>query len=384
VLLHDSIVVHRRRGKQLSDLEGELVTTPTRRRDLCVWLLLGHKAGDNTQVRALAAVLNWPTEERVLRYRPWELLTNRLLGATLLGVNRTTSDQLTPPWPDLVISSGRRNEPVARWIQRQSGGRTRLVHIGRPWADPARFDLIVSTPQYALPARENLLMNVLPMHRLSAQQLNAAADQWRSRFAALPGPLTTVLLGGNSGATIFTPAKAQRMGQQVNGLVRRQGGSVLVTDSARTPAKAFDAFMAQIEVPHHVHRWGSAAVENPYHAFLALADQFVVTADSMSMVSEAVTRLKPLYLFSLDDGPDWYQRAYNYAWTPLTHRLAMRYGPERMKRDVNRILNELIAQGRAIWLGDEFPMSNPLLPIEDGALHAAMRVAALFGPEARG
>ena len=31
-----------------------------------------------------------------------------------------------PPWPELVITAGRRNEPVARWIQREAGGRERV------------------------------------------------------------------------------------------------------------------------------------------------------------------------------------------------------------------------------------------------------------------
>ena len=112
-----------------------------------VWLLVGHKAGDNAQVRALAARLGWPCEEKRIVYRPWELLANRLLGATLAGIDRSGSDALERPWPDLVISSGRRNEPVARWIRQCSGGRTRIVHIGRPWASPAAFDLVIATPQ---------------------------------------------------------------------------------------------------------------------------------------------------------------------------------------------------------------------------------------------
>ena len=345
---------------------------------MSVWLLLGHKAGDNNQVLALASKLGWHWQERRLRYQPWELLSNRLIGVTLVGVNKRESDALTPPWPDLVITSGRRNEPVARWIRQQSGQRTRLVHVGRPWAALDCFDLIVSTPQYELPARANVLVNDLPMHRLTRSELERAAQTWSDSLNHLPAPRTTVLLGGNSGAFVFTPEKAARLGRQVNGLVRGQGGSVMVTDSARTPADAFDAFVEQLQVPVHVHRWGSRSARNPYQAFLQLADQFVVTADSMSMVTEAAFMQKPLYLFSLDDGPDWWRRAYNYKWTPLTHRLAMKVGPGRMRRDVSRILDNLVYEGRAVWLGDSFPHGQPLSPLKDGAITAALRIAELF------
>ena len=105
-----------------------------------LWLLMGYKAGDNTQVLALAEALDWPFEAKKIVYRPTELLTNLLLGPTLAGVQRNNSSALVPPWPDLVITAGRRNEPVARWVKAHSRGHTRLVHLGRPWADPKHFE----------------------------------------------------------------------------------------------------------------------------------------------------------------------------------------------------------------------------------------------------
>ena len=99
-----------------------------------VWVMMGHKAGDNSQILALAEALGWPFEIKRLTYRPTELLTNLLAPLTLLGIVRRRSSPLAPPWPDLIISAGRRNEPPCRWIQARAGKRVRLVHCGRPWA----------------------------------------------------------------------------------------------------------------------------------------------------------------------------------------------------------------------------------------------------------
>ncbi len=123
---------------------------------ITVWCLLGKKAGDNTQVRALAEELGWGYEEKHIAARPWELLCHLGGGVTLAGIDRSRSSALAAPWPDIVLSAGRRNEPVARWIQRQSGGRTRLVHIGRPWAPLSAWDLVITTPQYFLPEQANI------------------------------------------------------------------------------------------------------------------------------------------------------------------------------------------------------------------------------------
>jgi mitochondrial fission protein ELM1 len=85
-----------------------------------VWVMLGHKAGDNSQVLALAEALGLPFEEKHFVYRPAELVTNMLLGPTLAGVVTRKSSPLSAPWPDLIISAGRRNEPICRWIQQQA------------------------------------------------------------------------------------------------------------------------------------------------------------------------------------------------------------------------------------------------------------------------
>ena len=128
-----------------------------------VWVLLGHKAGDNNQVIALAESLGVPFAEKRMRYRPTELWSNLLLGPNLLGISRVCAGQLRPPWPKLVISAGRRNEPVARWIRQQAGPAVRLVHVGRPWARPERYDLIISTPQYCLDRYPNVMIFELPL-----------------------------------------------------------------------------------------------------------------------------------------------------------------------------------------------------------------------------
>ncbi len=153
-----------------------------------VWAMMGHKAGDNSQILALAEGLGWPFETKHLVYRPTELLTNRLAPRTLLGIVRRRSSPLVPPWPDLIISAGRRNEPAGRWIQAQADRRVRLVHCGRPWASLDCFDLVVTTPQYRLPERPNVLHNTTPLQQVSEARLEAARALWGPRLARLPRP----------------------------------------------------------------------------------------------------------------------------------------------------------------------------------------------------
>lgn len=333
---------------------------------ISVWCLLGRKAGDNTQVLALAEELGLGYEQKLILARPWELLAHFGPGATLAGIDRTQSSALQAPWPDLVISAGRRNEPVARWIRQQSGGRARLVHIGRPWAPLDDWDLIVTTPQYFLPEQANIRHNTLPLHRMPDTALAAAGEALCTRFASLPRPWIAVLLGGDSGQFVFTADKGRRLAQLCNKLADASGGSLLLTDSPRTPRAAGDALQAALSATHIYHRWGDSG-DNPYSGLLDQADVFVVTGESMSMLAEAAAMAKPLYIFDMGDGDTpWWQLPHAYRYKPLSHRLAMCCGPARMRRDVGKIQDALVQGGAAHWLAED-TLADSVLSLRHGS-----------------
>ena len=71
----------------------------------------------------------------------------------------------------------------------------------------------------------------------------------------------------------------------------------------------------------------------------------------MSMLGEAAGTGKPLYVFDMGDGDaSWWTLPHNYRYKPLSFRAAMAFGPERMRRDIGRIQDALVASGRASWL----------------------------------
>ncbi len=331
---------------------------------LPVWLLLGPKAGDNQQVRtlgrllaaALAPTVSLPIIEKSVDYRATELVTNLCGGPNLYGVLPPYRGQFVGPWPQLVISAGRRNEPVARWIQQQAKAqenqRVNLVHLGRPWADLAHFDAILATRQYHLPDHAHIHWLDLPLHDITPARLHAAAHEWASAFAPLPRPWMGVLLGGNSGPLTFYPAHAAQFGRQLNRLAKHQGGAVLVTASRRTPVAALHALVRELTVPYLAYPFGH--VPNPYLGLLALADYLVVTADSASMVAEACATNRPVYLWDLR-APHlpWRQRWGVCRWPVISHHLARRLAPRRFLRDLPALLATLVAAGRVRWLSPE-------------------------------
>ncbi|MFO1119314.1 MAG: mitochondrial fission ELM1 family protein [Rhodospirillales bacterium] len=364
-----------------------------------VWVLTGNKAGDNSQVLALAEALGWPFEIKRFVHTRFEIVPNMLLRSTIAGINREESSPLEAPWPDLVISAGRRNEPIARWIKKQAPDRVRLVHVGRPWSRLHHFDLIVTTPQYRLPVRPNVLHNQTPLHRVTRERLEREAVRWRDRLAHLPQPYVTVVVGGSSGPYSFCTRAAERLAKQASDFARQIGGSLLVTTSARTPTAAIDVMEQNIDVPAYFFRWEPNAKDNPYFAFLGLAKQIIVTGDSMSMLAEACATRKPVHIFDLGEGENAMRPATVEAAAALrqeregkrplegTHiraflyRQLMRFGPERLGRDIRIIHTYLVDSGRAVWLGDEFAADRPL-PAMDCLSRAVGRVRVLIDDRA--
>ncbi|MEZ5826567.1 MAG: mitochondrial fission ELM1 family protein [Geminicoccaceae bacterium] len=344
------------------------------------WLMLGHKAGDNGQLKALAEALGWPVIEKHLVYRKTEILTNLFAGPTLAGLVAARSSPLEPPWPDLIISAGRRNEPLVRWIQQQAGRENvKLVHVGRPWALHECFDLIITTPQYRLPDKPNILHNEAPLHRVNRQRLDEAHELWRDRLAHLPEPRIAVIMGGHAGPYDMDRENGELLGYHANAMARAAGGSLMVTTSARTPKAAIDGLERQVDVPAFIYRWQPGATDNPYMGFLALADRLIVTCDSMSMLAEACETGRPVLIFDLlrgdgsnrpplpDDGSvrrrSFMETLKGLSLRPFFYKLGMTVGPSRLTRDVSIIHRKQVEAGRARWLGKD-AIDDPVSPPE--------------------
>src|SRR5690349_7901240 len=97
-----------------------------------IWLLTGAKHGDNAQAERLIAATGLPFEHRRIVLKPGFDHAKPSIKASLRHVDLEKSDPLAPPWPDLVLTIGRRMAMVALWIKKQSGDRIKLALIGTP------------------------------------------------------------------------------------------------------------------------------------------------------------------------------------------------------------------------------------------------------------
>lgn len=268
------------------------------------WVMSDGRAGMEIQCLGLAEALGLdPAVKRVAGRKPLRWFTPWFRPGAIWNL-RASSSPLTPPWPDLIIASGR--QPIApalkiRQLARRAGKRSYLLQIQDPAFDPWRFDLIV-IPQHDPLRRPNVLTTLGSMHRVTPQRLAAARAQFAKVPEGLPRPLVGVLLGGNSRYHRFTPERGASLGRELAEMARRDGTGLWITASRRTPPEALAAVLAPLQgVPHRL--W-SGEDENPYFGILALADVLVVTEDSVNMTSEGVAAGRPVLVAPLDGGKD--------------------------------------------------------------------------------
>ena len=269
-----------------------------------VWLLLADKAGDNAQVetlaRAITEQLGWRCERKRLVVREEWRVAKPKVGVRVDHVDLAASDPLTPPWPELLITIGRRPSSVALWVREQSVGRTRIVLVGKPSSPIEWYDLVVSSAENRLPALPNVATIDLPLMSVDPAAVADAAARWAPRLADLPRPLVALLVGGPTGPFLYDRRAVERLLEQARAVANR-GGTAWILTSRRTPGGVVAALASRTSPTLRLTPWRAdlPADENPYRALLGTADGFVVTCDSISMMVEVARLGRPLQILPL-------------------------------------------------------------------------------------
>jgi len=277
-------------------------------RQVLCWVVTSGVAGMENQCLGLAEALGARTVVKRIRLRsPWRQLVP-FLRCGLSHAFAQEGDVLAPPWPDVVIASGRVGAAACLYVRRasaRSGGRTATVYIQNPVIDPSRFDLVIA-PRHDGLLGDNVMTTRGALHRVTPELLAREAKTWLPRFSGLPSPLISVAIGGSNSVYSLTSQEMASIAQNLAALARETGGSLLITPSRRTGSENCAVLKESLaKTPHFL--WDRQG-ENPYYGMLALGEILIVTADSVNMASEACSTGKPVFIIPLHGGSEKFQR----------------------------------------------------------------------------
>ena len=171
-----------------------------------VWALTDDRPGNTAQVLGVTDALSvdedWVVEEKAVRYTGWARLPNIVRPAKLAAITGDSQSLLLPPWPDVVITAGRRAAPVARWIKHQSGGKTILAQIMLPGRIAAGDFDIIAVPDHDSNGLVKAWPNVVSITgaptRITEALLAQERQRWKGHFDALQRPYIAVMVGGST------------------------------------------------------------------------------------------------------------------------------------------------------------------------------------------
>jgi uncharacterized protein len=256
------------------------------------WIISDGKAGHQVITTGVAEAMGlnykvFPVAPRGLRrlFAPWAPIPPAKKPGSPTSAFR-------PPWPDFIFAAGRTTIPYLRALRQACGPKTYTVVFHDPRTGLDTADLIW-VPRHDRLRGRNVISTVTAPHRFSAAKLAALAAAPLPAIESLPRPRIAVLIGGPAGTYDF-PASDRDHLLRLLASAGRLGASFMITPSRRTPPELIDAVKAA--TVHAPRFFWDGDGENPYGHFLASADAFIVTGDSVNMVGEAASTGKPIYV----------------------------------------------------------------------------------------
>lgn len=286
-----------------------------------------------TENQLLAVAEHLATGYRMISIRPGWVM--RLL-APYCGGGKWLKIAADTPAPNIILGAGRQAVQPCLWLKKQYPD-AKLVFLQDPKWMRGRFDLIAAPAHDALTGKNIVTTHAAPTS-VTPERARVAADCWPD-FADMPRPVTTVLIGGNSKTHSLTPDILDHHLDRLGALP----GSLLITASRRSGAQAFHRLGQFAKSRPNTFVWDGEG-ENPYMAMLGHADRIVVTQDSVSMISDATSTGKPVFLLPLAGGSKKFTRFYDH----MSALNAIRPFDERLESEAYQPLTDAETVAEAI------------------------------------
>jgi uncharacterized protein len=288
------------------------------------WLITDGKIGMDVQVQGVADALGLAYQlKHVAPRQPFRALSPFGPVDPREGLGRPGTP-FAPPFPDLLMATGRLSIPYLRAISRKAGMRTFSVVLQDPRTGERTAD-VIWVPEHDTRRGPNVITTLTAAHSFTQNRLAELRRHQPDPIAALPSPRVALILGGPSGVYRFDAAEIERFARSITSFAP-EAGSFLVTASRRTPPELLTAVTTAIGArPTLV--WDGIG-PNPYPDFLAHADVFIVTGDSVNMTGEACATGRPVYVFEPGPGSPKFARFH----AALRRHGATRSLPETLSR----------------------------------------------------
>ena len=258
-------------------------------RKLKALLLTEGMHGMISQVEGMAKALNAEFSHKIVKLSfPWNLIPPKLTPISeIILKDKIYIDNNESP--DLVISCGRKSV-IPSIIVKEKNSKIFTIHIQNPKVDFKNFDAIVA-PEHDGLKGDNIYNSKGAIHYITKSEIIKAKPYLIDKIKS--EKIVSLILGGPNKYYKFDKDQLIKIFNKIKSEFVSKGYKIIVIPSMRTPKERIDLAIKEMgECGYVVNKVDKQAYLSAY----GLADYVVVTCDSTSMISEAATSGKPIFV----------------------------------------------------------------------------------------
>ena len=242
-----------------------------------------------SQVEGMAKALNAEYRHKIVRLSfPWNLIPAKFtpVSAVILKDKISITEE---EMPDLVISCGRKSV-VPSILLKKKNPKIFTIHVQDPKVSLNNFDAIIATEHDDLNGN-NVFSSKGAIHYITEEEIEKAKPYLVKKINSTK--IISLILGGPNKYYSFDDKQLIEIFNKIKSNFVSDGYKVIVIPSMRTPKSSIELAKKEMDSCGYVV---SSVDKQAYLSAYALANYVVVTCDSTSMISEAATSGKPIFV----------------------------------------------------------------------------------------
>ena len=265
---------------------------------MIVWVLIDDKVGSNKQSIAIANKLFNKFIIKKISYNCLIKIPNIFRQSSLIGIDTKSSSNIFDKLPNVVISAGRRLSSVALNIKKRNSKlnkKTFLINIMNPNLSLKKFDIIILPKHDFLKQKtDNVIEMVGSLNELNIDFVNKEYEKdniYKQQILSnnFTSPFISLFIGGDTKNFQFDIQKFEKIILTLKKIVLSINGTILISTSRRTNINCINIIKTHFKNYSNCifYEYNSNDnLNNPYYVFLKLSKFIIVTADSISMMTE--------------------------------------------------------------------------------------------------
>ena len=242
-----------------------------------------------SQVEGMAKALNTEYSHKIVRLSfPWNLIPPKFTPVS--DVILADKTYLTEgEAPSLIISCGRKSV-IPSILLKKKNPKIFTIHIQDPKVSFKNFDAIIA-PEHDNLNGDNVYSSKGAIHYITESEIEKAKPYLINKINSQK--VVSLILGGPNRYYSFDQDQLIQIFNKIKSNFISEGYKVIIIPSMRTPKAIIEFAKKEMSSCGHIV---NSVDKQAYLSAYALANYVVVTCDSTSMISEAATSGKPIFV----------------------------------------------------------------------------------------